>query len=128
VATLAALPQTASLVRALDRATAERVVVYRIDSNTLGVAAIVDGTWTTKPYRIALLGSRPQDVACNCLAGQHARTCKHVAAAIFARKYHVYAVAPKPETQPATPTPAPTACPVCGMSKADPMHEVFCDA
>ena len=128
MATLAALPQTATLARALERATVERVVVYRIDGETLGVASVVNGIWTDKPYRLTVLGARPQDLVCNCLAGQHARTCKHLAAGIYARQYHVYAVAPKPQSQPATHTPAPATCPACGMAVADPMHEVFCDA
>jgi hypothetical protein len=121
-------PQAATLTRAFDRATTERVVVYRIDSETLGVAAIVDGVWTAKPYRLTVLGARPQDLACNCLAGQHARTCKHLAAGIFARSHRVYAVVPKPATEPAAPKAMPATCPTCGMDKADPMHEVFCDA
>jgi hypothetical protein len=120
------LPQADPLVRALDRATSERVVVYRIDSETLGVASVVDGVWTAKPYRLAILGSRPQDLACNCLAGQHARTCKHLAAGIFARQNRVYAV--QPAVQAATPKTVPATCPACGMAKADPMYEVFCDA
>lgn len=122
-------PQADPLVGAFERATAERIVVFRIDSNTLGVAAIVDGVWTAKPYHLAILGARPQDLACNCLAGQHARTCKHVAAGIFARQHRVFAVQPvKPAVQAATPTLVPTTCPMCGMDKANPMHEVFCDA
>ena len=122
-------PQVDPLVRAFDRATAERVVVYRIDSETLGVASVVDSVWTAKPYRLTVLGARPQDLVCNCLAGQHDRTCKHLAAGIFARQHRVYAVQPaKPAVQATTPKAVPARCPVCGMAKADPMHEVFCDS
>jgi hypothetical protein len=122
-------PQADPLVGAFERATAERIVVFRIDSITLGVAAVVDGVWTEKPYRLTVLGARPQDLACNCLAGQHARTCKHVAVGIFARKYRVYAVQPvKRAVQATTAKAVPATCTMCGMAKADPMHEVFCDA
>ena len=122
-------PQADPLVGAFERATAERIVVFRIDSNTLGVAAVVDGVWTEKPYRLTILGARPQDLACNCLAGQHDRTCKHLAAGIFARQHRVYAVQPvKPAVQATTAKAVPATCTMCGMAKADPMHEVFCEA
>ncbi len=122
-------PKPQRLTRAFDRATAERVVVYRLDSNTLGVAVVVDGVWTAKPYRLTVLGARPQDLVCNCLAGQHDRTCKHLAAGIFARQHRVYAVQPvKPavagrDTQgmcrrraPCAAWPRPTRCTRCSAT------------
>jgi hypothetical protein len=112
-------PKTQDLARAFQRATVEKIVVYRAGVDSLAVATVADGAWTEKPYHITATGERPQDVVCDCPAAAHGRTCKHIAAAVFARKYHVYALAPKPR---------PAACPLCGMELANPMHEVFCDA
>ena len=121
VATATPSPKTAPLARAFDRATDEKIVVYRIDAGTLGVAAIVDGVWTDKPYRLTVAGDQPQDVACDCPAGQHSLACKHLAAAIFSRKYGVIAKRPEPK-------PARATCPTCGMDMANPLHTAFCDA
>jgi hypothetical protein len=79
------------LARAFRRATSERIVVYRCDADRLGVATVVGGVWTDKPYCIRVTGPQPEDVTCDCPAGIHGRTCKHLAVAIFAREYHVYA-------------------------------------
>jgi hypothetical protein len=114
-------PQQSALLRALDRATTEKIVVYRVDPSTLGVATVAGGTWTDKPYHIAITGTHTMDVACDCPAAAHGRTCKHIAAAAFARKYHVTAKRPEPK-------PVSSVCPKCGMDTRDPLHEAFCDA
>jgi hypothetical protein len=110
-----------ALLRALNRASNEKIVVYRLDGHTLGVASVAGGTWADKPYHVAVTGTHTQDVACDCPAGRNRRTCKHVAAAVFSRKYHV--TAKRPEPMQVSPI-----CSVCGMRADDPLHEVFCDA
>jgi hypothetical protein len=113
------------LARAFNRATSERVVVYRRDAGRLGVATVVGGVWTDKPYCIRVIGPQPEDVTCDCPAGSYGRACKHLAVASFAREYHVYARRPasNPELLRSL---AFSRCPVCGMERADPMHDVFC--
>src|SRR5690348_14954224 len=71
------------LLRALARAQAERIVVFRRDACTLGVAVAAAGGLLVKPYLVAVTGAEPGDVACSCPAGAAGRACKHLAAAIF---------------------------------------------
>jgi len=99
-------------------------VVFRQDAATLGVATVAAGTWTEKPYHISVTGERPQDCHCDCMAARNGRPCKHLATALLARKYHVYAR--RPEAQLAAPKPASPVCSHCGMEIDNPMHEVFC--
>ncbi len=94
VAPATATPKQQAWIRAINRATAEHIVVYRVSPTLLGVASVVDGQWTRKPYTVTITGQRPQDARCDCLAGQRGQTCKHLAAAVYARKHHVYALAP----------------------------------
>jgi hypothetical protein len=82
------------LTRALARATSEGIVVYRRDTDTLGVATVSGGTWTRKPYVLGITGPGCGDLTCSCPAGAKGTTCKHLASGIFARKHHVYAVCP----------------------------------
>jgi hypothetical protein len=107
---------TSPLARAFSRAVAEKIVVtHTTDARVLAVASVAGGAWADKPYHITLTGERPQDVNCDCPAGRNGRTCKHIAAGIFSRKYHVTAV-----------RPAPATCPTCGGDLADPLHDAFC--
>jgi hypothetical protein len=100
-------PHQSALLRALDRATTEKIVVYRVDASTLGVATMTGGSWAEKPYHISVTGERPQDCHCDCTAARNGRPCKHLATALLARKYHVYAH--RPEAKPGT-----GACITCG--------------
>jgi hypothetical protein len=117
-------PHQSALLRALNRATVERIVVFHQDAGTLGVATVASGIWTDKPYHISVTGERPQDCRCDCMAARNGRTCKHLATALLARKYGVYAHRPEPQPETATPTSA--VCPTCGMDTRDPLHDVFC--
>lgn len=72
-------PERAALARAFDRAKSERLVCFPAGP----------GAWECKSYRQVEIGPRPQDVACNCVAGQRGLTCKHAACVVFCRKYHV---------------------------------------
>ena len=89
---------TTDLQRGLDRAAAEKIVVFKRGAWTLGVATVVGGTFIVKPYTITIVGAGPGDVTCNCAAGSNLRICKHLSAGIFARKHHVYAKVPAPAT------------------------------
>jgi hypothetical protein len=110
--------QQSALLRALSRAKAERIVVFRIDTFTLGVATVANG-WQERPYRIRIDGTRTQDCHCECEAANKRLICKHLASALFARKHHVYAQKPKSD--------APGKCPKCGMDIHDPLHDAFCN-
>jgi hypothetical protein len=85
---------SADLTRALARAKAEGIVIYRRGNEALGVANVVDGTWTRKNYILTVIGTGAGDLTCSCPAGSKGTTCKHLAAGIFARKHHVYAINP----------------------------------
>ncbi len=95
-----ATPKQQAWIRAINRATVERIVVYRISPTMLGVASVAGGRWTRKPYTVTITGTRAQDAQCDCLGGQRGQTCKHLAAAVYARKHHVYAVKPTPAHDP----------------------------
>lgn len=86
-------PVRQAWTRAMERATAERIVVFKVGDH-LGVGSVIDGALVTKPYVLTIHGDRPLDVTCTCKAGEAGRICKHRAAAVYARKYGVYAVAP----------------------------------
>jgi hypothetical protein len=77
-------PECAALARAFDRAKAERLVCF----------PAAQGVWECKSYTLVETGPRPQDVACNCLAGERGLTCKHSACVTFCRKYHVRPIKP----------------------------------
>ena len=121
-------PKTETLARALDRATAERVVVYRIDSETLGVGAIVDGMWTDKPYRLAILVAGPR---ISRATASPASTPGPASTLPPASSPASTTCTQWPRTLQASrqrPSPRRRRAPLCGMAMADPMHEVFCDA
>jgi hypothetical protein len=85
---------SADLARALARAKQEGIVVYRRGTDALGVATVVDDKWTRKDYLLTITGPCAGDLICSCPAGSKGTTCKHLAAGIFARKHHVYAINP----------------------------------
>jgi hypothetical protein len=85
---------SADLSRAIARAKAEGIVVYRRGNDALGVATVVNGKWTRKDYILTITGPCAGDLTCSCPAGSKGTTCKHLAAGIFARKHHVYAINP----------------------------------
>ena len=74
----------AAMVRAIERATAEKLIPYRN----------ADGTWSVKDYTVTPFGPRPQDVFCNCVAGQANICCKHWAATTYARKHGLLPIRP----------------------------------
>jgi hypothetical protein len=114
------------LTRAFSRAVAEKIVVtHTSDARVLAVASVTGGIWSAKPYHITVTGPQPEDVTCDCPAGSHGRTCKHLAVAIFAREHHVYAQRPTARLERLISAPS-CRCDVCGTERADPMHEVFC--
>jgi hypothetical protein len=83
-------PHQSALLKAFGRATAEKIVVFRTGNpHMLGVAAIVDDRWARKPHTIVSSGEHPQEGSGFCPAGSKSRGCKHLAAAIFARKHHI---------------------------------------
>ena len=88
-----------AIVRAYERAKAEKIVVYRVNPLLLGVASVADG-WKFRPYSITITGNGIKDVRCNCAAGLNGRLCKHAVAAMFARKHGVYACKPIPTSDP----------------------------
>jgi hypothetical protein len=85
---------SADLTRALTRATAEGYVVYRRGADALGVATVVNGTWTRKDYILTVTGLCAGDLTCSCPAGAKGRVCKHLATGVYARKYGVFAINP----------------------------------
>ena len=93
-------PKAAKWIAALERATTEQIVVYRVSPTMLGVAAIVDGQWTRKPYTITITGAGACEATCDCPGARKGHTCKHLAAAVFARKHGVYACKPRVAVDP----------------------------
>jgi len=88
-----------AIVRAYERAKAEKIVVFRVNPLMLGVAS-VSGGWKLRPYEITITGAGIKDVRCNCAAGLNGRLCKHAVCAMFARKHGVYACKPIPSADP----------------------------
>ncbi len=86
-------PVRQAWANALERARTEQLVVWKT-GGALGVGAVVGGAVVARPYTLTPSGPRPIDVTCTCKAAEAGRICKHRAAAVFARKYRVYAVAP----------------------------------
>ena len=39
----------------------------------------LDGSWSVKAYTVKVTGAGWSDLSCSCPAGQHHRTCKHMA-------------------------------------------------
>ena len=89
-----ASPKAQALVRGFNRAVAEKLVIFRVDRATMGVATVVNGTWTLKPYSIAITGPRAQDVTCDCTAAKRGLECKHRSLAVYCRRHSVYALRP----------------------------------
>jgi hypothetical protein len=73
-----------AMLRALDRAKVERLVAFQVSPTA----------WACKSYTLTVTGPRPQDVACNCIAGVRALVCKHAVCVIFCRKYGLHPIRP----------------------------------
>lgn len=79
-------------VRALERATAARLVAYKNDDGSYEVPSV---STPGELHVVRFLGRRWYDCSCTCRAANHA-ACMHRAVAIFARKHGVSAVRPVP--------------------------------
>jgi hypothetical protein len=77
-------PQCAALARAFERARSERLVCFPAGA----------GVWECKTYTLVETGPMPQDVACDCIAGQRGLVCKHSVCVVFCRKHHVRPIRP----------------------------------
>jgi hypothetical protein len=67
-------------------------VVYR--TVHYGVYHVTSASQPGVEYTVSTCGPRWHELSCTCPGARHGRTCLHMAAVVFARKYGVYAVRP----------------------------------